>query len=715
MKEPVRQEVVCVKSSDRCVNIHHINCAINYERFLGIIAEISQNDKKNTPDTPLSQFHTSPMSTPSKQTTTPTNEFKCCICQCYPPDSVFSCKQNPLHFVCGDCRSNMSSSTHYVDELRAYTTTTKCPLCRADDFSRVKNDTLGSMFAVVPTPCPHSGCQESLPVKDMHDHSLNTCRHRTHISLHPAELQRHKNNRGIHIGDSYNGQVDENNLPHGQGTASGQQVGTRHAINHPMVPPESTFEFSGRWMHGLPEGHGDCVVTCSTPTRMTPGGPLCIKVTYAGEYHGGKLHGKGKTTIHFQGTTATNATDAPPTEEDADPEPIVLETYKTFEEMGLDERVMRGLIAYGFEKPSTIQQTAICAFTKYTRDLIAQAQSGTGKTATFSVALLQMIDEASDDLQGIILVNTQELAGQIHAVISSIGQFTERRIALVTGGSSIRRSIDELDRMRPHVIVATPGRLLQYLHNRYIDVSKVKYFVLDEADQMLSDGFTEEVREVVRRLPEDTKIGLYSATMPPEMDAAARKFMRHPIEIRVKEEEQTLEGIRQYRIDLEREEQRFPCLMDLFSETLQSQMMIYCNSKRTVDDLKYRLDHEQVPCEAIHDKMIGDERKAIMKDFRSGKVRVLVTTDLTARGIDVQQVSLVINYEFPHDTAMYLHRIGRSGRFSRKGCAINFVVHDRSCRRFDRNLNRHVSDPDSLARVEEYYQTQIMEMMPARM
>ena len=398
------------------------------------------------------------------------------------------------------------------------------------------------------------------------------------------------------------------------------------------------------------------------------------------------------------------------TEDPEDTEPIVLESFETFEEMGLDETIMRGLVGYGFERPSSIQKKAICAFTKYKRDLIAQAQSGTGKTATFSVALLQKIDEDNDDLQGIILVNTQELAAQIHMVITSIGQFTKRRIALVTGGSSIRRSVEELERQRPHVIVATPGRLLQYLRDRFIDTRQLKYFILDEADQMLSDGFTNEVRDVISYLPESAKIGLYSATMPPEMDATARKFMRNPIEIRVKEEEQTLEGIRQYRIDLEREDHRFACLMDIFTEALQSQMMIYCNSKRSVDDLKYRLDNEQVPCEAIHGKLMGNERKAIMRDFRSGAVRVLVTTDLTARGIDVQQVSLVINYEFPHDTAMYLHRIGRSGRFGRKGRAINFVVHDKQCRRFDRKLDRYVSDPDSYRRVVEYYQTQIDEM-----
>lgn len=406
----------------------------------------------------------------------------------------------------------------------------------------------------------------------------------------------------------------------------------------------------------------------------------------------------------------TDQADKADTEDPEDTEPIVLESFETFEEMGLDETIMRGLVGYGFERPSSIQKKAICAFTKYKRDLIAQAQSGTGKTATFSVALLQKIDEDNDDLQGIILVNTQELAAQIHMVITSIGQFTKRRIALVTGGSSIRRSVEELERQHPHVIVATPGRLLQYLRDRFIDTRQLKYFILDEADQMLSDGFTNEVRDVISYLPESAKIGLYSATMPPEMDATARKFMRNPIEIRVKEEEQTLEGIRQYRIDLEREDHRFACLMDIFTEALQSQMMIYCNSKRSVDDLKYRLDNEQVPCEAIHGKMMGNERKAIMRDFRSGAVRVLVTTDLTARGIDVQQVSLVINYEFPHDTAMYLHRIGRSGRFGRKGRAINFVVHDKQCRRFDRKLDRYVSDPDSYRRVVEYYQTQIDEM-----
>lgn len=389
------------------------------------------------------------------------------------------------------------------------------------------------------------------------------------------------------------------------------------------------------------------------------------------------------------------------------------ETIETFEDMNLRQEIFRGLLSYGFEKPSVIQQKAIPAFVKHNRDIIAQAQSGTGKTATFSVALLQKIDESDDHLQGIILAPTRELATQIHTVITSIGQFTKVRVALVSGGGNVRRCVDELYKTRPQVIVATPGRICHLLRDRYINTRNLRYFIMDEADQMLSSDFQTEVRDIISQLPDtddqQTQIGLYSATMSPEMDAVARRFMRNPIEIRVAREMLTLEGIRQYVVHLEDERYKFATLMDIYSSIPVCQMMIYCNSKRGVEFLCQELRHEKVPCEAIHGQMMTEERGDVMSRFRSGDVRVLITTDLLCRGIDVQQVSLVINFDFPREIESYLHRIGRGGRFGRKGYAVNFVVnrgHDRRISR-DGRRGRDNDDCQNFRKVVEYYETQI--------
>ena len=199
----------------------------------------------------------------------------------------------------------------------------------------------------------------------------------------------------------------------------------------------------------------------------------------------------------------------------------------------------------------------------------------------------------------------------------------------------------------------------------------------------------------------------YTATITDEMNDIVKRFMRNPIEVRVKREQLTLEGIRQYKVVLERDNWKFDVLKDLYSSISIYQMMIYCNSKRNVDYLKRQLDDEKIPCEAIHGELSTEERGDIMHRFRGGDVRVLVTTDLLCRGIDVQQVSLVINYDIPREVAPYLHRIGRGGRFGRKGYAINMVVNDQGAGRYDR---RGPSDVEQLSRIENYYETQIDEL-----
>ena len=389
-------------------------------------------------------------------------------------------------------------------------------------------------------------------------------------------------------------------------------------------------------------------------------------------------------------------------------EPAIIDEITSFEEMNLRPEVFRGILAYGFETPSVIQQKAIPAFVKYNRDIIAQAQSGTGKTATFSVALLQKINEVNNHLQGIILAPTRELASQIHGVISSLGQFTKIRISLVSGGENVRHGVDKLNVEQPHVIVATPGRLGHLLRDRYISTRDVGCFIMDEADELLSDGFSTQIREIIRDIPETAQIGLYTATITEDMNDIVRRFMRNPIEIRVMREELTLEGIRQYKVVLEDERWKIATLLDLYSSISIYQMMIYCNSKRNVDYLTQQLIAEKIPCEAIHGELTPNDRSNIMQRFREGDIRVLVTTDLLCRGIDVQQVSLVINYDLPREVASYLHRIGRGGRFGRRGYAINMVVEQQRGRY--QNNRRRKSDAEQLTHIQNYYATQIDEL-----
>ncbi|ELK31803.1 Eukaryotic initiation factor 4A-I [Myotis davidii] len=289
------------------------------------------------------------------------------------------------------------------------------------------------------------------------------------------------------------------------------------------------------------------------------------------------------------------------------------EIVDSFDDMNLSESLLRGIYAYGFEKPSAIQQRAILPCIKG-YDVIAQAQSGTGKTATFAISILQQIELDLKATQALVLAPTRELAQQIQKVVMALGDYM---------GASC------------HACIGAP---------KYI-----KMFVLDEADEMLSRGFKDQIYDIFQKLNSNTQVVLLSATMPSDVLEVTKKFMRDPIRILVKKEELTLEGIRQFYINVERE----------------------------------------------HGDMDQKERDVIMREFRSGSSRVLITTDLLARGIDVQQVSLVINYDLPTNRENYIHRIGRGGRFGRKGVAINMVTEE---------------DKRTLRDIETFYNTSIEEM-----
>ena len=369
------------------------------------------------------------------------------------------------------------------------------------------------------------------------------------------------------------------------------------------------------------------------------------------------------------------------------------EITDNFDDMDLREPLLRGIYAYGFEKPSAIQQRAIVPCLK-NRDVIAQAQSGTGKTATFAISVLQQIDLTLKETQALILAPTRELAQQIQKVIIALGDYMSAQCHACIGGTNVREDAHKLSQ-GVHVVVGTPGRVFDMMNRGALQTRYIKQFVLDEADEMLSRGFKDQIYDVFRKLEEDIQVILLSATMPVDVLDVTQRFMRNPIRILVKKEEVTLEGIKQFYISVEREEWKLDTLCDLYETLTITQAVIFCNTRRKVEWLTEKMHARDFTVSAIHGDMEQGQRDVIMREFRSGSSRVLITTDLLARGIDVQQVSLVINYDLPTNRENYIHRIGRGGRFGRKGVAINFVT---------------VEDHRSLHDIETFYNTQIEEM-----
>lgn len=360
----------------------------------------------------------------------------------------------------------------------------------------------------------------------------------------------------------------------------------------------------------------------------------------------------------------------------------------------MKERLLRGIYAYGWEAPSFIQQRAITPVVKG-RDTIAQAQSGKGKTGAFTVAALQRVDRENPSTQALLMSPSRELAQQTFKVASALGQFMDTlTIHCCMGGTSVRRDIETF-RRGVQVVSATPGRTLDMICRGHLDLSELKLIVLDEADEMLSRGFKEAVYEIFSHMPQDVQVCLFSATMSPEALQITEKFMRSPATILVKNEDLTLDGIRQFYINVGHEKYKFECLKDLYSMISIQQCIIYLASKKRGDILKERLLQEDFMVSLIHGGLDMDERTAVMNEFREGRSRVLLSTDLTARGIDVYGVSLVINYDLPRQRENYIHRIGRSGRYGRKGNAINFITDQ---------------DAHNLLELERFYSTCIEEL-----
>lgn len=366
-----------------------------------------------------------------------------------------------------------------------------------------------------------------------------------------------------------------------------------------------------------------------------------------------------------------------------------------FEDMGLKENLLRGIFSYGFETPSTIQSSAIPTIMTGS-DVIAQSQSGTGKTGAFVISTLNTIDDTVNGCQAMIVAPTRELAFQIAEVCKSLGQYMNITVVECVGGVNIHQCKDKLEK-GCSIVIGTPGRIIDMVERGYLSTNKLRIFILDEADEMLSNSFMNQVRTIIVELTDKTQICLFSATIPAPVLDLSKKFMDNPKQILVTQEQLTLEGIKQFYINVEQERYKFDTFCDLYNHISVSQSIIYVNKKERADELKDKLERENYTVSVIHGKLTGSERSDIMKEFRNGKTRILISTDLLSRGIDIQQVSVVINYDVPHmnNKESYIHRIGRSGRYGRKGVAINFIT------------NR---DGFKIRELEKFYQTEIIPM-----
>jgi len=368
--------------------------------------------------------------------------------------------------------------------------------------------------------------------------------------------------------------------------------------------------------------------------------------------------------------------------------------FESFEQMGLSEALLRGIYAYGWEKPSDIQQRATVPVIQGL-DVIAQAQSGRGKTGSFSIASLRRVQLEEPQCQILILSPTRELAHQSYTVICRLGLYIENlSVHKCVGGTSVRDDIRTLKAGR-QIVVGTPGRVNQMIEMGALSTKRLAMLCLDEADEMLSCGFKEQVYAVFQFVPADVQVALFSATMPVDVLSLTQKFMRNPVRILVKNDELTLDGIKQYYVAVEREDYKLATLIDLYQCVGIQQAIIFVSARRKAIWLQDQMRQNDFGVGCIHGAMTTAERSQIMKEFRSGTTRVLISTDLLARGIDVQSVSLVINYDLPRDKENYIHRIGRSGRYGRKGVAINFCAD---------------SDEEMLRCLEKFYSTKIKEL-----
>ena len=374
-----------------------------------------------------------------------------------------------------------------------------------------------------------------------------------------------------------------------------------------------------------------------------------------------------------------------------------LTKYIKWTDYKLKDELLRGIYAYGFEEPSTIQQIAIQpALDK--NDLIAQAQSGSGKTGSFSISILELINTEVNHTQAIVVAPTRELAAQISNVLTRLGTFMLKlKIKTLVGGTPIQKDISYLKYKKPHIIVGCIGRINDMINRKLLHLNNLKILCLDEADELLSDTFQIQIQQLISMIEKSVQIFLYSATMSNDVLNLTKLFMNDPVKIIVPKEKLSLECIEQFYIPLNDDMHKYDMLKCIFEKISITQCIIYINDVNRVKELTEIMIKDDFPVCCIHGSLDRTERDDTLREFRNGKFRVLISSNITARGIDVQQIGIVINFDIPKNVNTYLHRIGRSGRWGRKGMAINFVTR---------------YDVYNMRQIESHYKISINELNP---
>ena len=365
-----------------------------------------------------------------------------------------------------------------------------------------------------------------------------------------------------------------------------------------------------------------------------------------------------------------------------------------FESFGLDPKLLAGIRDMGFREPFPIQAEAIGPLLKG-RDLIGQAQTGSGKTLAYALPMLQKIEPQSREIQGLVLVPTRELALQVASEFERLARHTSSRTVPVYGGASMRVQVEQFQRNYARIVVATPGRLLDHLKRRTVNLRGTRFVVIDEADRMLDMGFIDDVKSILENVPRDRQTALFSATMPNEVVRLSERYLKDPLRVFVDSDEIAVKSLRQSYVNAE-EGSKFPVLLAILKAEKMEGVLVFCSTKIRAAHLATALARNHVNAEALHGDMSQAQRNAVSQAFRQGRIDVLIATDVAARGLDIPWVSHVINYDMPEDPTMYFHRVGRTARAGEKGASISLVSReDHDIFKNIKNMTGMVIEPDT--------------------
>lgn len=342
-----------------------------------------------------------------------------------------------------------------------------------------------------------------------------------------------------------------------------------------------------------------------------------------------------------------------------------------FEEFNLDKNIIKGLNNLKYKEPSKVQSEVI-PYLLNKKDVIVKSKTGSGKTASFAIPLCEKIDIENNSVQGLIIAPTRELALQIKEEIQNIGRIKKVRCSAIFGKQPLKEQIAEL-KQRVHIVVATPGRIIDHIGRGSIDLNNIKYFIIDEADKMLNKGFVDDMDSILNKLPKETCKGMFSATIDDSINKVCDKYMINPVMVEVENEGNKItKQISEYYIKVEKDD-KYETLKNVIYSQCPNTLIIFANTRDKVDEIYKKMKKDKFLVNEIHGDMSQDKRLFIIKDFKENKFNILVSSDITSRGIHIDDISLVINYEVPRDKENYVHRIGRTGRVDKLGKAITLV------------------------------------------